>query len=331
MSGNAISNHDTKVSVLVLGDIMVDIAAGITSLDHITASRGSDIPSSIAISVGGSAANTAAWLSQVGALTYLLGARGADPLGDHLADQLNASGIRSRLKIDGSNPTGLCIVLTETNGERTMIPSAGANAHLSSTDYISQWPEQPFDHLHVSGYSLFHPVTGSAVLECMEKAIDSGCTVSFDPSAHTLLELHSHRVRRALEMTHLLIANEQEARALTVAFKTQNSSHKMNLDNILVDLLQLINNGKYEHSTVVVTLGAAGAAAANRARASQSIPPRKSEQVVSTTGAGDAFNAGFINSWIKSPMDLLAGINTGNELAAQIVGRVGASPLDAIS
>jgi sugar/nucleoside kinase (ribokinase family) len=260
--------------------------------------------------------------------THLLGARGADPLGEYIDHQLSASGIKSHLKIDVSHPTGLCIVLTEANGERTMIPSAGANAQISSADYISQWPEKPFDHLHVSGYSLFHPATGNAVLECMERAIDRGCTISFDPSAHTLLESHSRRVSKALEMTHLLIANEQEAQALAVAFDIHNSADEMGLDNMMGGLISMLNSGNRSQSTVVVTLGSAGAAAANRDSTTQPILPSASQQIVSTTGAGDAFNAGFITSWMRSPKDLPAAINSGNDLASQIVGRVGASPLD---
>jgi len=318
------------VSVIVLGDIMIDIAAGLTSLDQITASRGSDVPSRITASIGGSAANTAAWLSHVHTPTHLLGARGADPLGVYLDHQLMASGINSQLKIDVGHPTGVCIVLNEANGERTMIPSPGANAHLSMSDYISQWPQQPIGHLHVSGYALFHPVTGSSVLECMERALDLGCTISFDPSAHTLLESHKHRVHMALQMTHLLIANEEEAQALTVTFKTRNNAPAMNLDDIFEDLLPLINSGSPTLPTVVVTLNSAGAAAANYETRTQTIPPSASGHIVSTTGAGDAFNAGFITTWIASPMDLVAAINSGNDLASQIVGRVGASPLDLI-
>jgi sugar/nucleoside kinase (ribokinase family) len=103
------------VSILVVGDVMVDVVAVLPGeLAH-----GSDTPGAIEHHFGGSGANVAAWLGDRG----LLAARiGADPLGEAAV-----AGLRGPIERDAERATGTCIVLVHPGGERTMIPDAGAN------------------------------------------------------------------------------------------------------------------------------------------------------------------------------------------------------------
>jgi sugar/nucleoside kinase (ribokinase family) len=318
------------MSIIIVGDLMVDVSAGLPSLEILTASRGSDLPSDITLNIGGSATNTAAWLSHVSVETVLLGARGSDPLGEYLDQHLTRNGLSHQLKVDATRPTGICIVLNEANGERTMIPSPGANAFISTLDYSEIWPNQPITHLHVTGYSLFHPVTGNAVLEFMQRCNEMGCTISFDPSAHTLIAPNIDRISKALEMTDLLLTNEQEAIALRAALNRSTETRDQMSKGLLEGLIQDMSNSRSPVLSIAITLGSAGAIAGNRTVLTQPISPPPVETVLATTGAGDAFNAGFIKLWTRSPLDLEAACNAGNALASLAVSRVGTSPLDVI-
>ena len=76
---------------------------------------------------------------------------------------------------------------------------------------------------------------------------------------------------------------------------------------------------------VVVKLGADGALVAARESSSVVRRPAPPVAVVDSTGAGDAFAAGFLPRW-RSGSDLAAALDAGNALGATVVTRHGARP-----
>src|SRR5690606_18347118 len=75
---------------------------------------------------------------------------------------------------------------------------------------------------------------------------------------------------------------------------------------------------------VVLKQGSAGAIAATR-QGDRITRPAVAARVVDTTGAGDAFFAGFMASWLGT-RDLGAALEAGNRVAAMAVARLGAQP-----
>ncbi|MGH8859849.1 MAG: carbohydrate kinase family protein, partial [Jatrophihabitantaceae bacterium] len=159
--------------VVCLGDVMVDVVARHRGgLAH-----GSDTPATIALLGGGSAANTAAWLVAAGCRATYVGRVGDDPLGRHALDVLRTSGVDLEVSVDPALPTGACIVLVDEHGERTMLPSAGANA-------VGGAPPAPDDeHLHVSAYALFHEPARTTALAALARARAAGRPVSVDAAS----------------------------------------------------------------------------------------------------------------------------------------------------
>lgn len=313
-------------SIIVMGDLMIDICAPLDSLDALTLSRGSDLPSSITFDVGGSAANTASWLAAAGNSTYLLGAVGSDSMGETINSRLSQPNLHLKLQQFSEHPTGTCIVITESSGERTMIPSAGANAHLSIHQLFNLWAQVPGPrHLHVSGYALFHEVAGATTLVAMEHARSVGMSISFDPSAHTLVSSHSDRIRSALALANILLANEQEATALAQILLGQPAlaAEKGILD--LAGKLRGLLCAESIDPVAVITLGPRGAIAASST--TEAVPAAEVAvgHIRSTTGAGDAFNAGFLGSWLTGAA-VVPALEAGVTLASQALSRVGASP-----
>ncbi|MBU6245679.1 MAG: sugar kinase [Actinomycetales bacterium] len=289
-------------SFIVLGDVMTDVSAVIDGpIQH-----GSDTPARIRLHAGGSAANTARWLAHLGQHACLVGAIGDDALGQAACAELQRDGVIPALAIRAGAATGTCIVIVDPSGERSMLPDAGANALLTPADL----PADRFHagaHLHVSGYSLLRRATRGAALAALELARQRGLTTSLDAASAAPIALEPTAYCQAYPLLDLMLANADEAYALTGDREPMGAAHAL---SALV-------------STVVVKAGAQGAVAV---RAGEAIAvPSPGVAVVDSTGAGDAFAAGLLPSW-ASGAHLEQALQRGVEVAAAAVGRVGAGP-----
>jgi sugar/nucleoside kinase (ribokinase family) len=292
------------LDVVVVGDVMVDVLASMSGpLAH-----GSDTPSRVTTAGGGSAANVACWLARQGVPTSYVGKVGDDPLGRESVVALHGCGVTTYVSHDHERATGTCVVLVEPGGERSMLPDSGANTSLTPAD-LPQEPFRPGAHLHLSGYTLLNEGCREAALAAISMANAAGMTVSVDPSSAA--PLRSVGAARFLAWTRgvdLLLANRDEAAVLAGTADPHQAAQHLGDD----------------YREVVVKLGADGALW-HRGFISASAPAERGVEVVDTTGAGDAFAAGFLASWLLHPEPETA-LAAGNRLAARAVSVVGARP-----
>jgi len=291
------------LDVLVVGDLMVDVLAVMSG----PLARDSDTPSHITTTGGGSAANVASWLAHQGVVTSYVGKVGDDPLGRESVTALADRGVTAWVTADPARATGTCIVLVDPDGERSMLPDTGANACLSPDD-LPHRACRPGGHLHLSGYTLLHPGSRDAGLAALAHAQANDMTVSVDPSSAALVEAAG--VASFLEWTRgldVLLANRDEA--LLLAGANDVSSAASSLGDT--------------YREVVVKLGRDGALWQQGFIAASA--PAERVDVVDTTGAGDAFAAGFLASWLLHPEPETA-LAAGNRLAARAVTTIGARP-----
>jgi sugar/nucleoside kinase (ribokinase family) len=292
------------LDVMVVGDVMVDVLAAMSG----PLARGSDTPSTVTTAGGGSGANVAVWLAATGVPTSFVGRVGDDPLGREAINALTDAGVTAWVGADPAARTGACVVLVEPSGERSMLPDAGANATLAP-EHVPERPFRPGAHLHLSGYTLLNPGSRDAGLAALGLAAAHGLTVSVDPSSAALLE-HVGPAR-FLEWTRgvdVLLANRDEAAVLADLPEPRAAAEALG----------------DTYREVVVKLGADGALW-QQGFIVASAPAERGVEVVDTTGAGDAFAAGFLASWLLHPEPESA-LAAGNRLAARAVGRVGARP-----
>lgn len=297
-------NGTESLDVVVVGDVMVDVLAAMGG----ALSRGSDTPSTVTTAGGGSAANVAAWLAGQGVPTSFVGRVGDDVLGRDSIDRLSDQGVAVWVTVDPQRQTGTCVVLVEPGGERSMLPDAGANATMLPAD-VPPTVFRPGGHLHLSGYTLLNEGSREAGLTALSLAAAADMTVSVDPSSVALLEAAG--AARFLEWTRgadLLLANEAESAALTGSADPHRAAAQLG----------------DTYREVVVKLGADGALW-QQGFIGASAPAERGVTVLDTTGAGDAFAAGFLASWLLHPEPESA-LAAGNRLAALAVGRVGARP-----
>jgi ribokinase len=289
---------------VVVGDVMTDVVAQATrSLRY-----GSDTSASISTHGGGGGANTAAWLAAAGAGVALVGRVGDDALGRGALDELRRTGVSLFVTVDHLKATGTCVVVVGPDGERSMLPDAGANASLVPADL----PDAVFRtgaHLHLSGYTLLNGGSLLAGLAALDLARLRSMTVSVDPaSSGPLSDLGVDRFLGWIDGADLILANESEACVLG------------GTDDALAAGYGLTER----YANVIVKLGREGAAWFQR-DAAPVRSPAVAVSVVDTTGAGDAFAAGLLVSWHRGA-DPATALAEANRRAGLAVSRVGARP-----
>jgi sugar/nucleoside kinase (ribokinase family) len=225
---------------------------------------------------------------------------GDDALGRKVVDELAAAGVTLAVSTDAKLATGICIVLVDPDGERTMVPCAGANAVGGSMP-----PLDPGSHVHLSGYALFYGSFGVAEIICDARARQ--CTLSVDAASAAPLRAFGPDAFLDVISPALLLANEDEAAALTGMTDPEPAARALGHRSGEVIVKCGSRGGIWSDGTQVV-----------RAATAPVVP-------VDSTGAGDAFAAGVLAARLSgaSVADTLA---AGNQLASRVISRRGGRP-----
>ena len=288
--------------MLVVGDLVDDISVRV--LDDVTAA--SDTNAEIRLRPGGSAGNVAAWLGHLGTDVVFCGRVGADGLDRHTRALADCA-VEPHLAGDPERTTATIVLQLDRDGERTMFVDRGANAGLLASDIPPEvWSGVTW--LHLTGYSFFDPDTRPVATELLAEARRRGARVSVDPSSVAFLRaVGAEEFLGWVDGVDLIFPNLDEARALGGSTGPQ----------IDLDVLA----ARFPH--VVVTLGSMGAAYLAGAERVQVTAPHV--EVVDTTGAGDAFAAGFLARWVDGATPEAA-LEGGHAAAETCVTHLGARP-----
>lgn len=254
---------------LVIGDVMTDVIVRPEG----PIARGSDRRASISVQPGGSAANQAAWLAHHGAGVDFVARVGAGDVEGEAA-RFEAIGVTPHLVGDPNRETGRLIALIDKDGERSFLTDRGANEKLEARD-IPDALIASASHISLSGYSFFAPSPRAAVLDVMRRAGDK--PISVDPaSAEFLREVGAENFLAWTRGATILFPNEEEAAVLAGSTDPETQCARL----------------AARYPLVVIKRGAAGAEAAEGAQRWR-VKMSKTEPI-DTTGAGDAFVAGFL-------------------------------------
>ena len=271
-----------KPRVLVLGDLVLDVVLA----PERPIESGTDVPGNVGIRQGGSAANTARWLARLGIEVQLVCAVGRDGAGRSLVSQLEADGVRVRAARIAGQRTGRVGVLVASNGERSFVADRRAALALRPDHLKDEWFAR-LDLVHVPAYSLMgEPIAAAARAAVAMARATSGAAVSLDLSSIGPLLAEGRRAARELVASvkpDVLFATEAEVEA----FLGRNAG-----DGIL------------DHAAIaVIKQGSRGARVVARGDAAEPLRfdvATPHVTVADSTGAGDAFSAGFIAGWLTA-------------------------------
>ncbi|MDF5752320.1 sugar kinase [Spongiactinospora sp. TRM90649] len=289
--------------LLVIGDVVTDVVVRPRGQ---LSDGGPDGAAYIRVRAGGSGANTACWAARFGADVRFLGRAGADGAGWH-TEELAGAGVRPHVRIDPDAPTAVVIALIDASGERSMLTDRGAGERLGPGD----WDDALLDgvaRLHVSGYTLFSGQGLALARSAMERAAGLGVAISVDPaSTGPLRAFGVERFLAETALAGLVFPNLVEALLLSGRSDARGAAETLS----------------ERYGTAVVKVGPDGALLAGNGRI-LARSPGLGVTVTDSTGAGDAFAAGYLVARMAGAGDeisLVAGCRAGAEAVTTVGGR----------
>jgi len=252
------------------------------------------------MSGGGSAANTVVGLARLGLRTGFIGKIASDSEGTSLLEGLKKEGVDVNcVSVTENGRSGTVMGFINMNGDRALYVDPGVNDQLDlndiTLDYISDT-----EFLHLSSFVANKPFNAQKMLLNKFSAVK----VCFDPGAiYARKGLNANKP--IIQRSHVMLPNEIEINQLTGQEYREGAKTFLKLGAEIV-AVKLGKKGCY------VTDG----------NENHLIKAYKVE-AVDTTGAGDAFCAGFIYGLVKGK-DLFECGRLGNFVASRCVLAMGA-------
>jgi ribokinase len=249
---------------------------------------------------GGSAANTIFALAKIGFRTGYVGAIGDDSAGRKTLIEFDRIGVdTSRVGMSLDHPTGAAYSLIDSEGERALYISPGANDTVSEDDL-------DLEFIHSSRILHMSSFCGEEQFRLQKGLLESmppEQILSFAPGA--IYAARGDELNPFIERANALILNRREIEKIAGVEYTEGAR-------------KLIDKGC---GLVAITLGKEGCFVASKD--GDWVVAAFPAEVVDTTGAGDAFAAGFLSGMLENRSPESCGM-LGNVLAAMCIAKMGA-------
>ena len=249
---------------------------------------------------GGKGANQAVAAARLGANVSMLGRVGKDNFGDFLLNNLQSNNVDAKLVQRDDASTGTATIIVDSNGQNSIVLSAGANGKVSLADVESA------SFLHHKLLLLQLEIPTLTVLRAAQRAQENGLRVILNPAPAKEIP------NELIALADFIIPNETELSLLT----------GMDVNDIpsTEKAARVLLQRGAKH--VIVTLGSKGALIVD-SHTSKQVDTFK-VNVVDTTAAGDAFIGGFAS--VLDSSSLLDAVQYGCACGALATTKFGAQP-----
>jgi sugar/nucleoside kinase (ribokinase family) len=257
---------------------------------------------------GGSAANTCAVAAILGSRVAFLGKVAEDRLGRRFREDITGAGVHfPAAPLGGGEPTATCIVTVTPDGQRTLNTFLGASVAFAPEDVSAELIADS-GVVYLEGYLFDPPAAQAAFRRAAALARSAGRKVALSLSDPFCVDRHRPAFRAFVaESVDLLFANEAEVCSLYEEESFEAAAERARHDVALAALT------RSEAGSVIV--------AGSRTIPIAAFPTR----VVDTTGAGDAYAAGFLHAHMAGH-DLRVCGQLGSLAAAAVIAHIGARP-----
>lgn len=287
-----------EIDVLGLGEIVVDLLLKIPRFPkpdekiYVLSSQKQ---------AGGVTANFCVGVSRQDLRVAFFGGVGDDEEGVYLRKVLKKELVKDKYLFTlKSKLTPVNVVMITKDGEKSIIQSEHMRLTLPSKEMITKEIIQESRHLHLTA------INYETAFKAVRLAKKFGLTTSLDLESQVVQE-YQKQLPRLLEYIDILMPNKGGAYELT---KTNNPNMASN---------KLLECGP---KVILLTLGSDGVLFSTE-NEQRSFPAFKIRNVIDTTGAGDAFNAGFITSFLEDK-SLVECVRRGQATSAIKIQGVGA-------
>ena len=257
---------------------------------------------------GGSAANTCAVAANLGARVAYIGQVADDQLGGVFRHDITASGVHFPTPpLVGGAPTARCLILVSHDAQRTMNTYLGACVSLGEAEVEAELVASA-DVTYLEGYLFDPPAAQAAFRKAAGAAHAAGRRVALSLSDAFCVDRHRAAFRDLVAgHVDILFANETEICSLYERDEFDRAAAMARQD---VELAALTRG---EQGSVVL-------------RGAETVEvPAVATEVVDTTGAGDAYAAGFLAA-LTAGRDLAQCGRLASIAAAEIISHYGARP-----
>jgi len=289
--------------VFVVGDVSVDL---IYLLDRLPEPGEEVVAKRMLYRPGGAAATVAAQLASLGHTVFLASRVGSGPLSAIALEGLKKAGVDLRhLQQDPEHPTTNVLVFVFPGGERSMVASAGASRELDAREFKPRFLDT-MDALVVSAYALVGGPQREYAVKAMAAAKKREVPIFVDLGTGAVRQ-GGRDLIPTLRTADYVLMNQDELLELT---------GKSSISEAIAELR------KEGIERVVIKVGPLGAIVATPEEEAL-VEPFEVDEVVDTTGAGDAFTAGFVHG-VLSGKSLTEAARIGNIAGALATTAVGA-------
>jgi sugar/nucleoside kinase (ribokinase family) len=256
---------------------------------------------------GGSVANSVAGFANLGGSAAYIGRVKADQFGEVFNHDMHSLGIDIRLPpaVDGA-PTARSHVLITPDGQRTMNTFLGACTELSTADITAETVGAP-QAILLEGYVWDLPEGPALTRKAMQLGHARGAAVALSLSDSFCVERHRDAFEDAVRNgVDIVLADEDEIRKLL-----RTESFEDTLDAI----------GAYDN-LFAITRSELGSVIVHGDEVLRQ-PANKIGALVDSTGAGDAYSAGFLFGWVNR-YSLAECARLGTYCASRVIQQLGA-------